>query len=231
MEQLLATRSPATASNRYRALQQFFAWLDAEEVIAVIPMAKMKLPAVPEQPVPILGDDEVRALLATCSGKTLEDRRDKAIIRLLYDTGMRRAELLGMTVRDLDLDGQIAVVTGKGRRHRACPFGAKTARARRAGLRAAVRAGPSSTLHGMLSPSERAMRARIAAFALHAQRDPRETTRPARSAFMARFERQADPGGILPAAERQRRAEAAMRAHFTSLALRSAKARRRRAQP
>jgi site-specific recombinase XerD len=129
MEHLLATRSPATASNRYRALQQFFAWLVEEEVIAVSPMAKMKPPAVPEQPVPILRDDEVRALLATCSGKTLEDRRDEAIIRLLYDTGMRRAELLGMTVSDLDLDGQIAFVVGKGRRHRACPFGAKTGRA------------------------------------------------------------------------------------------------------
>jgi site-specific recombinase XerD len=71
-------------------------------------MANMKPPAVPEQPVPLLGDNEVRALLATCSGNTLEDRRDEAIIRLLYDTGIRRAELLGMTMGDLQLDGQIA---------------------------------------------------------------------------------------------------------------------------
>jgi hypothetical protein len=71
------------------------------------------------------------------------------------------------------------------------------------------------------------MRARIAAFALHAQRDPRETTRAGREAFIARFDREVDPEGTLPEAERRRRAEAAKRAYFTALALRSARRRRR----
>jgi hypothetical protein len=79
----------------------------------------------------------------------------------------------------------------------------------------------------MMSPAERAMRARIAAFALHAQRDPRETTRAGREAFIARFENDVDPDGTLPEAERRRRAEAAKKAYFTALALRSARARRR----
>lgn len=46
-------------------------------------------------------------------------------------------------------------------------------------------------------------------------------------AFAARFERQVDPNGVLPPAERARRAEAARRAYFTELALRSSQARRR----
>ena len=66
----------------------------------------------------------------------------------------------------------------------------------------------------------------MAAYRLHATHDPRETTRPARAAFMARFEREVDPDGRLPEAERRRRAEAAKKAYFSGLALKSSKARR-----
>jgi len=45
-------------------------------------MRRMKAPHVPEQPVAVLSEDELRKLLATCSGTTFEDRRDNAIIRL-----------------------------------------------------------------------------------------------------------------------------------------------------
>jgi hypothetical protein len=68
----------------------------------------------------------------------------------------------------------------------------------------------------------------MAAYCLHAQRDPRETTQAARDSFMARFERQVDPDNLLPPAERQRRAEAAKKAYFLKLALKSARARRAR---
>lgn len=81
-----------------------------------------------------------------------------------------------------------------------------------------------------MTPAERSLRARMAAYSLHAQRDPRETTQSARDSFMARFERQVDPDHLLPPAERQRRAEAAKKAYFLGLALKSAKARRSRAR-
>jgi hypothetical protein len=68
----------------------------------------------------------------------------------------------------------------------------------------------------------------MAAYCLHAQRDPKETTKAARDSFMARFERQVDPDILLPPAKRQRRAEAAKKAYFLKLALKSARARRAR---
>lgn len=120
-------RSPATMNNRYRALHRFFDYLVEEEELSAHPMAKMKPPQVPEQPVPVLTDAQVKALLDTCKTKTFLDVRDTAIIRLLADTGMRRAELLGLTVVDVDLDQEVALVLGKGRRERACPFGRRTA--------------------------------------------------------------------------------------------------------
>jgi hypothetical protein len=72
------------------------------------------------------------------------------------------------------------------------------------------------------------LRGRIGGLALAAQRDPREYTAAARSAFLARFERQVDPNGRLAPRERVRRAEAARRLYFAKLAYASAKARRRR---
>lgn len=76
------------------------------------------------------------------------------------------------------------------------------------------------------SPAERRLRARLAAHAMHARHDARDTTVNARAAFLARFEVEVDPDGILPVEERRRRAEHARRAYFTRLALASAKARR-----
>jgi integrase/recombinase XerC len=60
------TRAPATVSFRYRALQQWFKWLTDEDELDVDPMAKMKAPQVPEQPVPVLTADQMRTLFATC---------------------------------------------------------------------------------------------------------------------------------------------------------------------
>ncbi len=80
------------------------------------------------------------------------------------------------------------------------------------------------------TPEQRSLRARIGAHALHAQVvDPAAHTAPARAAFLDRFEREVDPDGALPPAERARRAEHAKRAYFARLALASAKARRRSA--
>ncbi len=79
-----------------------------------------------------------------------------------------------------------------------------------------------------MSPAERSLRARMAAHAMHARNDPVEITAKARAAFLAKFERQADPEGTLPPEERRRRAEHLRSAHFARLALASAKARRGR---
>jgi hypothetical protein len=79
-----------------------------------------------------------------------------------------------------------------------------------------------------IDPGERALRARIAAHAMHGRHNARQTTAKARAAFLASFERQADPEGRLPAAERQRRAQQLRSAYFARLALASAKARRAR---
>ena len=76
--------------------------------------------------------------------------------------------------------------------------------------------------------SERSQRGRIAAYTLHATHDPKETTKKAREAFLAKFLDEVDPDRILDPDERERRASYARKAYFTRLALKSAQARRRR---
>lgn len=120
---------PSTCSLNYRALQQFFGWMVREEEIDRSPMERMRPPHVPEAPVPVVSDEQLRKLLATCDGKSFVDRRDTAIIRLFVDTGIRRGELAALTVTDVSLDERDISVIGKGSRVRILPFGLKTAQA------------------------------------------------------------------------------------------------------
>jgi site-specific recombinase XerD len=118
---------PATANNRYRALQAFWRWACEEGEVRESPMARMAPPRVPENPPPVLGEEALRRLLKACEGPSFADRRDRALILFLLDTGCRRAEVVGLRVADVDLQGRVAVVRGKGGRLRAVPFGRKTA--------------------------------------------------------------------------------------------------------
>lgn len=128
--------SPATVAKHYRSLQQLFRWLVDDGELERSPMERMRPPLVPEQPVDVLTDDELKALLATCKGNTFENRRDSALIRMLMDCGIRSSELVGLAVEDLDAEQGVAMVMGKGRRARAVPYGRKTADALRRYLRA-----------------------------------------------------------------------------------------------
>jgi site-specific recombinase XerD len=137
--------APATVAKHYRSLQQLFRWLTTDGEIPLSPMRNMSPPHVPEQPVPILTDEVLAKLLATCKGDTYENRRDTAIIRLFIDTGMRAGELAGLNVADIDREQMVALVMGKGGRGRACPYGARTADALRRYLRWRVKHPGSSS--------------------------------------------------------------------------------------
>lgn len=118
---------PTTLSVEFRALQQFWRWALEEEEVERSPMERMKAPRVPETPVPVVSPDDIRKLLRTAEGRDYNDRRDMAILLLMFDTGIRRGELAGLQVADVDLRDRLAYVTGKGGHTRAVRFGTKTA--------------------------------------------------------------------------------------------------------
>ena len=137
--ELLGRRTPWTAATRYKGLRQFYKWLAEEGEVPQDPMARMRPPIVPEQPVLVVPEDAIRRLLAACDGKDFEDRRDRAIILLLLDTGARRGELAGLTLADVDLTLDVLEVLGKGRKKRSLPFGRKAGEALDRYLRARTR--------------------------------------------------------------------------------------------
>lgn len=127
---LAGNRSPATCSVRYRALQQFYKWALGEDLIDRNPMDRMRPPTVPEKPVPVVRVDDLRRLLKACDSRDFLDLRDTAIIRLMLEPGgMRRSEVAGIRLGDVDLDQEVVLVTGKGSRVRAVPYGYKTGQA------------------------------------------------------------------------------------------------------
>jgi site-specific recombinase XerD len=140
LSDLLARRAPATAHNRFRGCQAFFNWLTEEGEVRVSPMARMKPPRLPEAPVPVMREAEQRRLLDACAkDHSFAGRRDEAILRIFMDSGVRRAEILGLMLDDVDLDQGLLRVTGKGSRTRIVAIGANTVRALDRYLRARTR--------------------------------------------------------------------------------------------
>lgn len=127
--------SPATASNRFRALQQFFRWLELEGIRRDSPVAHMRPPKVDESVVPVLSAEQLAALLKACAGSSFDDRRDTALLSVFMDTGARLSEVLGLRLvaedgeTDVALDDGLLRVLGKGGRWRLLAIGARTQRA------------------------------------------------------------------------------------------------------
>ncbi len=82
---------------RIRGLRASFRWLELEDGIKGSPMGRMKPPTVPELPPPVLRADELRRLFAVCEKDTgIDRRRAVALLRVLTDTGGRRADIGGL---------------------------------------------------------------------------------------------------------------------------------------
>ena len=95
MAGLLGRYSGAYASNQYRALQQFFKWLAAEEELPD-PMAGLHPPKVTSKLVPVFTSQELSRLARACAGRSFAQRRDTAIVAVLKATGIRLSELAGI---------------------------------------------------------------------------------------------------------------------------------------
>ncbi len=119
-----------TARSRDLALKRYAAWLIDEGELSANPLAGLKPPKADTKVVNALSDDQLRRFIKACQGKSLQDRRDEAIVRLMAETGLRAGEVLALQVSDVNLqDGVVIVVRGKGGKSRTAPFGSQTAAA------------------------------------------------------------------------------------------------------
>lgn len=116
-----------------RSLKAFLSWLVQEEYLESDPSARVAKPKVGEKSVELFSDQELKRLLAVCSGPY--GARDEAIVRLLLDTGLRASEVTTALLEDVDEAPPSLTVSGKGRKRRRVPLGVKTVRAIRRYIR------------------------------------------------------------------------------------------------
>ena len=138
MAWLLGRYSSAYASNQYRALQQFFKWLAAEDQLPD-PMAGLAPPRMADKLVPVFAPGDLTRLERACAGRGFAQRRDTAIIAVLTATGIRLSELAGLRGGDLDLWQRELIVHGKGGKDRIVRIGHQAARSLDRYLRARSR--------------------------------------------------------------------------------------------
>ncbi|NLB65786.1 MAG: tyrosine recombinase [Lentisphaerae bacterium] len=203
--------APATASRKMSSLRSFFRFLLREELVKANPFASLQQPK-PRRRLPlVLSPEEMLRLLATPrqlrqqarGGAKRSDtpagafadyaaRRDTAILEVLYSTGMRIAELCGLTDARVDLLSGVALVRGKGKKERFAPLGRPATLALQAALEARdawlARRGAERTsavfvnrLGGPLTPRsvERALKTYLEA----ADLDPRVSPHVLRHSF------------------------------------------------
>lgn len=117
--------SAKTTNRHYQAIRQFYQWALAEEEVSVDPTKGVPQPRVPESVRPIPPEADIKKLLGD-TGADFCGVRDRAILMVLLDCGLRSTEMMSLTLADLDLDeGTILVRVDKSRRGRVVPIGRK----------------------------------------------------------------------------------------------------------
>jgi len=116
--------SVGTQACRLAAVSKFFTWLASHQQIAYNPASALQPPKRPQSlPAGVLTRSEARRLLECTPTDKPRDQRDRAILEVLYSTGIRRAELLKLTIYDVDFDaGTLRVEHGKGDATRVVPL-------------------------------------------------------------------------------------------------------------
>jgi tyrosine recombinase XerC len=147
----LRTRGLADSSiaRKAAALRACFRLLARRRLVPASPAADLGSPRGPRRLPVVLKQRQVEALLATPEPRMPVGLRDRAILEVLYATGMRVGELCGLELGDVDLQGQVARVRGKGGKDRLVPFGEPA----RAALREYLAEGRARMLTGAASRS------------------------------------------------------------------------------
>ncbi|MYG94747.1 MAG: tyrosine recombinase XerD [Acidimicrobiia bacterium] len=116
-------KAPSSISRALTSVRTFHKFLLLEGIRDDDPGAHVELPRVPRGVPKALSEAEVVAIIGAVEGSDAVSLRDRAMLETLYGTGMRIGELVGMSLVDLDLNGAVVRVLGKGNKERVLPLG------------------------------------------------------------------------------------------------------------
>ena len=117
--------SVGTQRNHITDVKMFYRWLVKKQYVLYSPVEHLELPRQPKQlPKGVLNEMEMDGLLSQPNIDTVAGLRDRAMMELLYSSGIRRKELRGLTLHDIDRhSGYVRVNNGKGQKDRVVPVG------------------------------------------------------------------------------------------------------------
>jgi len=119
----------ASIARKLACLRTFFTFLVRDGRLKSNPAELVSSPRLPKKLPSYLSEEEAAAVVELPQGTTLKDLRDRAILELLYASGLRVRELVGLNAENVDLGQQLVRVFGKGRKQRIVPFGEYAGRA------------------------------------------------------------------------------------------------------
>jgi site-specific recombinase XerD len=128
-------RAPTTVNRAFGNLRTFSNWLVHEDYLEKSPCAKLKAPKVSHIIKPLIAPDQFQKLLSLCPANTFVGARRRAMYLLLWNSGIRLAELASLKRSDLDWEHRRIKVFGKGARERYVPFRPEAQRPLRSYLR------------------------------------------------------------------------------------------------
>ncbi len=118
----------SSVSRKLACLKSFFKLMVREQRLKTNPADLVSSPKLPKQLPAFLQESEAAVLVQLPQGKEFKDVRDRAILELLYASGLRVSELVGLSDHEVDIPQQLVKVLGKGRKERLVPFGDFAAR-------------------------------------------------------------------------------------------------------
>ena len=128
-------RGSSTVRRKISSIRTYFGFLHTEAIIEADPSELLEGPKTGRRLPSVLSLDQVEAMIAAAEGTGRLALRDRAFLELMYATGVRISEAIGLRIRDLDLEEALVKVRGKGSKERIVPFGGKAAEALEAYIR------------------------------------------------------------------------------------------------
>jgi integrase/recombinase XerD len=118
-----AGKAPSSVARALVAIRSLHRFLALEGLAPGDPAVDVEVPRVPQGLPKALTEDEVERLISAVVGDDGAARRDRAMLEVLYGSGLRISELVGLSLRDLDLEAGLVRVLGKGNKERVVPLG------------------------------------------------------------------------------------------------------------
>lgn len=128
---LFGNKNPTSIARKLSSIRSFFEYCLRQGHVKNNPAKEVASPKIPKRIPKFLTVDEIFSLLSAPNSKTVLGARDKAILELLYASGLRVSELVSLNIPEINLEEGVVRVLGKGRKERLVPVGDKAAQALR----------------------------------------------------------------------------------------------------